>query len=72
MIAFLIAWMSASAENVTEQQALKIAQQFLKGKTFSLAESRPLTRGGSPRADADLYVFNAEEGGYVVVAGDDH
>ncbi len=72
MIAFLIAWMSASAENVTEQQALKIAQQFLQGKTFSLAKSRLLTRGESPRADADLYVFNAEEGGYVVVAGDDH
>ena len=67
----LMVCLAMIAGEVTEQQALKIAQQFSKGKTFTLAKSRLLSRSVSPQSNAFLYVFNAEEGGYIVISGDD-
>jgi hypothetical protein len=62
--------MLVSAAPITEQQALLKAQQFMRGKTFTSQTGRRLApRQGS--SDAALYVFNAQEGGYVVVSGDD-
>lgn len=62
---------SANANSVTEQQALRIAQQFLNKKNLVIEHNKLLTRGNTRQNEALLYVFNAEEGGYAVVSGDD-
>ena len=60
--------LTISAGEVTEQQALQKAQQFMQGKQF---EHRNLRRAASTAGNA-YYVFNAEDnGGFVIVAGDD-
>ena len=61
------------AKQVTEEQALKIAQKFFKNK---LLESRNLSRsknaGQKTNVLQDFYVFNAEnKGGFVIISGDD-
>ena len=58
------------AAPITEQQALLKARGFMQGKTFSMEKSRRM----APRQDSNnaaLYVFNAQEGGYVIISGDD-
>ena len=74
----------ASAGPVTEQQALLKAQEFFasrtaaarglgQGKTF--VPAHPQNKAGITESKADgakpYYVFNALEGGYAVVSGDD-
>lgn len=67
IIALLVA-LAMSAGEVTEQQALQKAQQFMQGKKFKQTN---LHRAASTAGNA-YYVFNAESnGGFVVVAGDD-
>ena len=67
IIALLVA-LTMSAGEVTEQQALQKAQQFMQGKKFKQTNLR---RAASTAGNA-YYVFNAESnGGFVVVAGDD-
>ena len=68
---FILAFFSANAEKVTEQQALRIAQQFLNKKNLVIERNKQLARGDTHQDEALLYVFNAEEGGYAVVSGDD-
>lgn len=56
------------AGNVTEQQALTIARQFMQGKTFQQKQVRRATTVG----DNQFYVFNAEgQNGFVIVSADD-
>lgn len=56
------------AGEVTEQQALSIAQQILRGKTIQQQESHRAQTVG----DGQFYVFNAEgQGGFVIVSADD-
>ncbi len=56
------------AGEVTEQQALQKAQQFMKGKQF---KQKNLRRAPSTAGNA-YYVFNVENnGGFIIVAGDD-
>ena len=56
------------AGEVTEQQALQKAQQFMQGKQF---KQKNLRRAPSTASKA-YYVFNAENnGGFVIVSGDD-
>jgi hypothetical protein len=56
------------AGEVSEQQALQKAQQFMQGKQFKPGNLR---RAASSANNA-YYVFNAENnGGFVIVAGDD-
>lgn len=58
------------AANVSEEVALSKAKIMMPHKTFSLT-SNSVT---SKRASGDLpsfYIFNAEEGGFVIVSGDD-
>lgn len=61
---------SALAQKISEQQALQIAQQFLKGKTFTApAKARGTNKMAS--VNKPFYVFNAEDnGGFVIVSGD--
>ena len=59
------------AGHVTELQALQKAQRFMKGKKFSAASTKAFSRGESKDADA-FYIFNAENnGGFVIISGDD-
>ena len=61
------------AGKVTEQQALLKAQQFLEGKSFRLPEkARKIKSLGQSCDSMGFYVFNVEEnGGFVIVSGDD-
>lgn len=64
----LFACLTVFAGEVTEQQALQIAQKFMQGKQFKQQN----LRRASIAADNAFYVFNAEnKGGFVIVAGDD-
>ena len=60
------------AEKVTREQALEKATKFMSGKTFETANSSRLAkRRVSGENVPPFYVFNATEGGYVIVSGDD-
>ena len=68
-LAFMVA-IAVNAEQVTKQQALQKARQFMPGKQFVEGKAVASTRGEAS-SDA-FYVFNAEKnGGYVIVSGDD-
>ena len=59
------------AEQVSKQEALQKAQQFMPGKLFKEAETTSAHARGSVERDA-FYIFNAENnGGFVIVSGDD-
>ena len=61
--------LNAQAQQVTEYDALQKAKQFLSSKTFSNASK---TRGSSEEDNIEpYYVFNAREGGFVIVSGDE-
>ena len=69
----LIVSIGANADKVTEQQALQKAQQFMKGKNLTVSYSRSFARSNNPKDDQAFYIFNAENnGGFVIVSGDDH
>lgn len=56
------------AGNVTEQQALTIARQFMQGKSFQQKQVHRAATVG----DNQFYVFNAEgQNGFVIVSADD-
>ena len=58
------------ADQVSKQQALLKAQQFMPGKQF--VETKSLTRSAGSSDDEAFYIFNAEGGqGFVIVSGDD-
>ncbi len=65
----LLVSLTMNAGEVTEQQALQKAQQFMKGKQFkqvNLRRATAITEGNA------FYVFNVENnGGFVIVSGDD-
>lgn len=70
LFSFFTAFVSIviSAGNVTEQQALTIARQFMQGKTF---HQEKLHRAATV-SDNQFYVFNAEgQNGFVIVSADD-
>ena len=61
------------AQKITEQQALEKAKMFMKNKSFSKMD-KPLRRAmAQDNGDADetLYVFNAENDGFVIVSSDE-
>lgn len=69
LIIALFTSLAIYAGEVTEQQALQKAQQFMKGKQF---KQKNLRRAASTSFNNAYYVFNAEDnGGYVVVSGED-
>lgn len=62
--------LSAQAENITEQEALQKAQQFMQNKRFSSKNGVFLARSKDATKPA-YYIFNAEnKDGFVIVAGD--
>ena len=69
LLAFM-ATVAMNAEQVSKQQALQKAQQFMPGKRFGDARSFARSAGSSDREP--FYVFNADgNGGFVIVSGDD-
>ena len=66
----IMACVAVSAQKVSESKALQKAQQFMKDKQFTIvnqARNRSQALDESP----GYYVFNAEKGGFVIVAGDE-
>jgi surface protein len=60
------------AGKVTREQALKTATGFMGGKTFVTAGSYNRAQRVSQSTNEEpFYVFNATDGGYVIVSGDD-
>ena len=57
------------ANPVTRSEALKKATEFMPGKQFNSGSS--FARRRVAAANDAFYVFNAEEGGFVIVSGDD-
>lgn len=57
------------ASTVSENMARTIASRFMTGKTWQVAVETSAHHAQS--SSRPYYVFNANEGGYVIVAGDD-
>ena len=58
------------AEQVSRQEALQIARQFMPGKQF--VETKSQSRSSSGSGSDAFYIFNAEDkNGFVIVSGDD-
>ena len=69
LLAFM-ATVAVTAQQVSRQQALQKAQQFMPGKQFGQAKS--FARGDSPTDMEPFYIFNAKgQKGFVIVSGDD-
>lgn len=69
LLAFM-ATVAVNAEQVSRQQALQKAKQFMPGKQFG--EAKSFARAGRPTDQEPFYIFNAEgKKGFVVVSGDD-
>ena len=66
----LLAILTVSAQSVSQLEALQKAQQFMKNKKFTVSSK---SRGTSPSDEHSqgYYVFNADDGGFVIVAGDE-
>jgi hypothetical protein len=69
LLAF-VATVATNAEQVSKLMALQKAQQFMPDKQF--CEARSFARSDNSSEVEPFYIFNAENnGGYVVVSGDD-
>ena len=69
LLAFMVT-VAMNAEQISKQQALQKAQQFMPGKQFGEARSFARSAGSSEREP--FYVFNAGGNqGFVIVSGDD-
>ena len=65
----VLAGLHIQAQQLTEQEALQRAKGFMGGKTFKETSK---TRGSADNAGLQpYYVFNAQEGGFVIVSGDE-
>ena len=68
MLVALMGCLSVCAEEITQEQALEKARQFMPGKQFGKVS----VRRASAKECNPYYVFNAENnGGFVVIAGND-
>ena len=77
-ILFLFASIAAMAGNVSQEEALKKAQDFMKSRTNThhrmrlAAKSTQMSRQTTLAAQESYYVFNVgEQDGFIVVSGDD-
>ncbi len=67
----LLVSMTLMAGNVTEQEALRKAQQFMQGRSFQQKNLRRAATANTFAQDA-FYVFNADGNqGFVIVSADD-
>jgi len=59
------------AANVSEETALRKAEKLMPHKKFSLNVNSVNSRRASSGDTPSFYIFNAEDGGFVIVSGDD-
>ncbi len=70
----VFAYLTASAESVSEQQAFQIAKEFIFEKSFARTRSkaRSIEYFSHTITEHGFYVFNVKDSaGFVIVAGDD-
>ena len=69
----LLVSLTMNAQRITEQQALEKARQFMQGKVFKQQRNvQRVSNRALPAAAQSLYIFNVEDdGGFVIVAGDE-
>ena len=60
---------SVFAGPVSRDAALQKARKFMPTKQFS--EEKPMTRSMAAKGQNAYYIFNADNGGFVIVSGDD-
>ena len=70
-VLIVFACFTASAERITELQALQKAQQFMKSKQFTQGSAKAMARSKTAVNHEAYYIFNADDGGFVIVSGDD-
>ena len=70
IIFYVTIGISVSAHEITRQQALEKAYQFMKDKHIG-TNVKTSNRSQLEEQSPGYYVFNAEDGGFVIVAGDD-
>ena len=79
-LAYILPATGLFAQHVTEEQALQKAQAFMQGKVINSANGRngapakprAMKRVAQATQSDALYIFNVEDnGGYVIVSGDD-
>ena len=65
--------LNASAERISREEALALAQEFMQGKVMvpvQASSSKAPVRGSAN--DESYYIFNAaDNGGYAIIAADD-
>lgn len=62
----------AGAKQISEQEAMQKALQFLQGKQIITKDNaRKMNRASQMAPNQAYYIFNMEKGGFVIVAGDD-
>lgn len=72
LFAIIAVSITVQAGDVTEQEALQKAQQFMKGKTFKQKNLCRAPHSNVTTQSVPYYVFNAEgNDGFVIVSGDD-
>ena len=62
--------LASNAQQVSESNAFQKAREFMKEKRFS-TPSKARSRGLGETNSNGFYVFNADDGGFVIVAGDE-
>lgn len=71
LLVSLFVFVVLHAHQVTEQEALQKAQQFLQGKQF-IHKAKKLAKRAQARPNQSFYIFNVENNeGFVIVSGDD-
>ena len=69
LLLLAIASTSLFAGPVSKEAALQKAQQFMPSKKFS--ETKSMARSKTAKGQDAYYIFNADNGGFVIVSGDD-
>lgn len=79
LVALLLTAINAAAQNVSQEQALSLAQNFLSAKTAAAAKGNAAVQHSRYELAMTLtdrhnvptvFVYNASGGGYVIVAGE--
>ena len=71
LLCMVVGSVAANAANVSEQQALQQALQFMPGKHFSSVKVADKSFARSDSEQETFYIFNASDKGYVIVSADD-
>lgn len=75
LVVALLSTICISAESISQSEAYRKAQEFMKSKGVAMPGVMKLAgrapKRNAPKSESDYYVFNADGKGFVVVSGDD-